>query len=164
MAKSLASILSQIERLQKEAASIQSEVIARIRKDIVKFGLTAEQLFASTGGVKQGNTKLGTKINKGAKPPKYADSAGNTWGGMGKRPEWIRQAIAAGKALEDFLITKATAPTGSKARLSKSVAKKTNAVRVLRRLPKPDQATINFLHAKAWLPMAQRAIGRRRAC
>jgi DNA-binding protein H-NS len=127
MAKSLASILSQIERLQKEAASIQSEVIARIRKDIVKFGLTAEQLFASTGGVKQGNTKLGTKINKGAKPPKYADSAGNTWGGMGKRPEWIRQAIAAGKALEDFLITKATAPTGSKARLSKSVAKKTNA-------------------------------------
>jgi len=127
MAKSLTSILSQIERLQKEAASIQSEVIARIRRDIVKFGLTAEQLFASTGGVKKGSTKPRTKTNKGAKPPKYADGAGNTWGGMGKRPEWLRQAIAAGQALEDFLITKATAPTGSKARSPKSVAKKTKA-------------------------------------
>ena len=41
MAKSLSSILSQIERLQKEAANIQSEVISRIRKDIAKYGLTA---------------------------------------------------------------------------------------------------------------------------
>jgi hypothetical protein len=30
---------------------------------------------------------------------------------MGKRPEWIRQALAAGKALEDFLI----GATGAKA-------------------------------------------------
>jgi hypothetical protein len=48
MAKSLSSILNQIERLQKEAASIQSEVIDRIRKDISKYGLTPEQLFGDT--------------------------------------------------------------------------------------------------------------------
>lgn len=45
MAKSLTSILSQIERLQHEAASIQSAVITRIRKEISQYGLTAEQLF-----------------------------------------------------------------------------------------------------------------------
>lgn len=124
MAKSLTSILSQIERLQKEAASIQSEVIARIRKDITKYGLTAEQLFGATGGVKQGRAKPGTKTAKVAKPPKYADGAGNTWGGMGKRPEWIRQALAEGKALEDFLIAKATAPAPSKAKAPKAAAPK----------------------------------------
>lgn len=124
MAKSLTSILSQIERLQKEAASIQSEVIARIRKDIAKYGLTAEQLFGATGGVKQGRAKPGTKTAKVTKPPKYADGAGNTWGGMGKRPEWIRQALAAGKALEDFLIAKATAPAASKAKSTKVAAPK----------------------------------------
>lgn len=117
MAKSLTSILSQIERLQKEAASIQSAVIARIRKDIAKYGLTAEQLFGATGVAKQGRAKAGTRTTKTAKSPKYADGAGNTWGGMGKRPEWIRQALAAGKALEDFLIAKVTAraPVNAKA-------------------------------------------------
>jgi len=124
MAKSLTSILSQIERLQKEAATIQSEVIARIRKDIAKFGLTAEQLFGATGGVKPSRAKAGTKTAKAAKPPKYADGAGNTWGGMGKRPEWIRQALAAGKALEEFLIAKATAPASAKAKAPKAAARK----------------------------------------
>lgn len=124
MAKSLASILSQIERLQKEAASIQSEVVARIRKDIAKYGLTAEQLFGATGSAKPSRAVPGAKTSKVAKPPKYADGTGNTWGGMGKRPEWIRQALAAGKALEDFLIEKASAPASGKAKTSKAAAAK----------------------------------------
>ncbi len=122
MAKSLSSILSQIERLQKEAASIQSEVVARIRKDIEKYGLTAEQLFGASGASKAGRAgkaaaKPSSKTNK-AKTPKYADGTGNTWGGMGKRPDWLRQALAAGKALEDFLIVaakpKAASPAGQR--------------------------------------------------
>ncbi|WP_349254872.1 H-NS histone family protein [Roseateles cellulosilyticus] len=124
MAKSLTSILSQIERLQKEAASIQSEVITRIRKDIAKYGLTAEQLFGASSTIKQRSAKTGTKASKVAKPPKYADGAGNTWGGMGKRPEWIRQALAAGKVLGDFLIDKAAEPASSKAKAPKAAAPK----------------------------------------
>lgn len=57
MAKSLSSILSQIERLQKEAAAIQTEVVVRIRKDIEKYGLTAEQLFGGTSPAKRGGAK-----------------------------------------------------------------------------------------------------------
>jgi len=122
MAKSLSNILSQIERLQKEAATIQSEVIARVRKDITKYGLTAEQLFGAAGVIRRGRAKASAQTTKVAKPPKYADGAGNTWGGMGKRPEWIRQALAAGKALEDFLIAKATAPASRKAKAPKAAA------------------------------------------
>jgi DNA-binding protein H-NS len=122
MPKSLTSILSQIERLQKEAAAIQSEIVTRIRKDIAKYGLTADQLFSAAGGVKEARAKPGTRNTKVSKPPKYGDSAGNTWGGMGKRPEWIRQALAAGKALEDFLIVKSTPSAPSNAKAPKAVA------------------------------------------
>ncbi len=118
MAKSLSSILSQIERLQREAASIQSEVIARIRKEIEKYGLTAEQLF--------GVTTRATKKPKGAaaKAPKYGDGAGNTWGGMGKRPAWLREAIDAGKTLEDFLIAKVASTRSTRSSSSPAKGRK----------------------------------------
>ena len=99
MAKSLSRILDQINRLQKEADSIQQEVIARVRKEIAKYGLTAEQLFGASSARRGAKAKA-----EGAKPAKYGDGQGNTWGGMGKRPDWLRQALAAGKALEDFLL------------------------------------------------------------
>lgn len=103
MAKSLSSILSQIERLQREAASIQSEVIDRIKKDIAKYGLTPEQLF---GNPKSRGARTEKPVKKAAKVRtiKYADGAGNTWGGMGKRPAWLRKALEDGKSLEDFSV------------------------------------------------------------
>ena len=161
MAKSLSSILSQIERLQKEAAAIQTEVVARIRKDIEKYGLTAEQLFGNATPAKRGSAKAAavkpaksTKVTKAPKtaktpkPPKYADGAGNTWGGMGKRPDWLRAALAAGKSLEEFLIgsvapaatgpakspkRKASADTGAKAAARKRDPAKARAAAT----PKP---------------------------
>ena len=36
---------------------------------------------------------------------KYADQAGNTWHGKGRRPTWLKDAIAAGKQLNDFLLS-----------------------------------------------------------
>ncbi len=103
MAKSLSSILSQIERLQKEAASIQLEVIDRMKKEIAKYSLTPEQLF---GEAKSRSARAPKPAKAAAKDraAKYADGSGNTWGGMGKRPDWLRQALEAGKALEEFLI------------------------------------------------------------
>jgi DNA-binding protein H-NS len=135
MAKSLTSILSQIERLQKEAASIQSEIVARVRKDIAKYGLTAEQLFGEAGAVKPSRTKPGTKVAKVAKPPKYADDNGNTWGGLGKRPDWIHQALATGKTLEDFLIAKVGTSAPRKAKGRKATSSKAIARKVARSKP-----------------------------
>lgn len=129
MAKSLSSILSQIERLQKEASAIQSEVIGRIQKEISKYGLTAEQLFGSASPrrvAKVSKAKGSTAKRSTARAAKYADETGNVWGGMGKRPEWLRQALAAGKAIEEFLVAKPAASTAKK-RVTRKRAKAAEA-------------------------------------
>lgn len=113
MARSLSKIQEQIARLQKEAESIQSTVIARIKKEIAQFGLTAEHLFGTTSVASTTRStptrpatgkRLVGKSKESGKPAKYADGQGNTWGGMGKRPQWVHAALEAGRALEDFLI------------------------------------------------------------
>ena len=43
---------------------------------------------------------------KAVGPAKYADRAGNTWGGRGRRPQWLKDALAAGRRLDEFLATK----------------------------------------------------------
>nr|MBA3478279.1 H-NS histone family protein [Lautropia sp.] len=35
-------------------------------------------------------------------PVKYRDEAGNTWSGLGKRPNWFKSALASGKSAEDL--------------------------------------------------------------
>jgi DNA-binding protein H-NS len=32
----------------------------------------------------------------------YGDDKGNTWSGRGKRPNWLRNALIVGEALEQF--------------------------------------------------------------
>nr|WP_255511760.1 H-NS family nucleoid-associated regulatory protein [Mitsuaria sp. TWR114] len=44
------------------------------------------------------------KAPRGAGTPKYHDGAGRTWTGVGKRPTWFKEALAAGKTAEDLLI------------------------------------------------------------
>lgn len=39
---------------------------------------------------------------KPTKAPKFRHEAGDTWGGRGPRPKWLREAPAAGKDLEEF--------------------------------------------------------------
>lgn len=55
---------------------------------------------AKKGPVKRASTKTAAK--KVAKA-KYRDEAGNSWSGFGPRPKWLREGIAGGKKLEDFL-------------------------------------------------------------
>jgi DNA-binding protein H-NS len=35
---------------------------------------------------------------------KFRNEAGATWVGRGKRPQWLRDALAAGKQLSDFAV------------------------------------------------------------
>jgi DNA-binding protein H-NS len=107
MNKSLAKIKQQIEKLQREAASLQSGVIARIRKEIEQHGLTAEDLFGGSAGVSSRSGRgraTGARRSKADGVAKYADGNGNSWGGRGKRPQWIHAALEAGKSLDDFLV------------------------------------------------------------
>jgi len=124
---------AQIEKLQKEAASVKkrelAETILNVKKAIQIFGLTAADLGLAEGGSgKRGRKAVKGKISSDraakGKPrgrptnskvrrvdkrsvvaPKYRDSAtGITWTGRGKQPKWLSAAISAGKTLEDFKI------------------------------------------------------------
>lgn len=128
MARSLSKIKEQIAKLQKEADSIQSSVIARIRKEIALHDLTVEHLFGSATAAGSEMAKQpravaskapATRKKATGKPAKFADDQGNTWGGMGKRPQWIREALEAGRALEEFLVSAAKPAAKPKARATR---------------------------------------------
>lgn len=122
MARTLSEIQSEINRLRKEAEKIRSaeikEVVGRIRKAIAHYGLTAQDLFGKAAAAGNGaagkvaGRKRGAAARKAkagaatkAKGPvvvRYKDDNGNTWVGRGKRPQWLRDALAAGRKLEEF--------------------------------------------------------------
>ena len=122
MTKTYTQVLKQIETLQIEAEKLRRTeidgVIARIRVAIVHYGLTAADLGLSGGAAsgkpanagkarakntgKAAAATTAAKVPKTPKPIKFRDEAGRGWGGIGKRPQWLRDALAAGKTLKDF--------------------------------------------------------------
>ena len=76
MPKSLQHVLSQIEKLQKEADSLRAEevsgVIARIREAIAHYNLTPEQLFGKVRGKLKGSAAPSSRAAKRSRSaPKY---------------------------------------------------------------------------------------------
>jgi DNA-binding protein H-NS len=64
-------------------------------------------------GVKMTRAAKAPKVARAAKAPKagkkpmvvkFRNDSGGTWGGLGKRPDWLRAALAAGKQLSDFAV------------------------------------------------------------
>lgn len=112
MSKSYAQIVKQIESLKQEAEKIRRSevdgVIARIREAITFYNLTAADLGlavkAKPAGPKAAAKGKKRKAGKAAAVVKYRNDAGGTWGGRGKRPQWLRDALNAGKKLEDFAV------------------------------------------------------------
>jgi DNA-binding protein H-NS len=113
MTKTYKQILKQIEGLKAEAEKARRQeiegVVSRIRDAIGAYGLTAADLGLERRkpGPKPGTRRVGRprKTTAGSKvAPKYRDSEGNTWAGRGKRPVWLRDALAAGRKLEDFAV------------------------------------------------------------
>ena len=47
---------------------------------------------------------MARKAGKTARAVKYRNEAGEGWVGRGKRPQWLRDALAGGKTLEDFAV------------------------------------------------------------
>jgi len=114
MATSVSRIQAQIAKLQQQADALKQAAVKRVQREIELHGLTADDLFG--GGVvgngrKVRSTKAGKTAGAKAKAPKYGDSAGNTWGGMGKRPQWLKDALEQGASLEDFLLGGAAKPS-----------------------------------------------------
>lgn len=100
---SLQELLAQRAELEKKIADAQREersaAIAKVRTLMAEFGLTAADI-AGRG------TAARTKSTTGAKvPAKYRNAAtGDSWSGRGLQPKWLRNALAAGRKLEDFAV------------------------------------------------------------
>lgn len=137
MAQTYTQIQRQIQALQKQAdklrASEVNAVVERIKVAIEHYGLTAEQLGYGGGqttspGPKKGMINKAGSASKRANSAAYGDGNGNVWGGRGPRPRWLRDAIAAGRTLEEFAIM-ATTTSGkaAMAKKAKALARKRSA-------------------------------------
>lgn len=81
--------LNTVEQRRKAEARLAAEASAR------EFGFSLDELVT---------TPVGPKRTKN--PPKYRDPSDpkRTWSGRGRQPAWIKEGLAAGKSLDDFLI------------------------------------------------------------
>lgn len=104
MANRLNDLLAKKAELEQQIIEVQREerasAIAQVKSLMAQHGLTLADLGSRNpaGASKtQGSTK---KV-----PPKYRDPAsGRTWSGRGLQPTWLRQALAGGAKLDEFLI------------------------------------------------------------
>lgn len=100
--QTLAEIKGKIAELQKQAEAARAEevagVVGRIREAIAYYDLSIQDIFGgrSAGAVRSNGVKAGVI--------RYRDSAGHTWTGRGKRPNWFKSAIADGATPEDLAV------------------------------------------------------------
>lgn len=112
MSKTYAQVMKQIDHLRTEAERLRKQevsgVVDRIREAIQFYGLTASDL--GLGRTRPGAKPSAPKPKKRAAArdakvaAKYRDEHGNTWAGRGKRPVWLRDALLAGRTLEEFAV------------------------------------------------------------
>lgn len=109
--QTLAEIKEKIAALQKQVEAVRAEevagVVARIREAITYYDLSIKDVFGGriTGAGRGKAKKALRKISaKKADVVRYRDSAGNSWVGRGKRPYWLKAAIANGTPLEELAV------------------------------------------------------------
>ena len=72
-----------------------------------KSKLTVNLTTSQSCGLLGCSPDLDLYVRKAAKPTivvKFRNESGGTWGGRGKRPQWLRDAINSGKSLSDFAV------------------------------------------------------------
>jgi DNA-binding protein H-NS len=125
MAKTYADLRKEIAALEAEAERMKHDevegVIARIKEAIAAYDLKPYELgFGAKPGRKPGRPydnkpgnkpgpKPGPRGSKSSKSKfgakaKFRDANGNIWVGRGPRPQWLREALASGKSLQDFAV------------------------------------------------------------
>ena len=95
--------LPELKRLQKEIAKAissfeerkKAEALAALEERAKEFGFRLEDL-----------TGLSTARKRSPSTAKYAhpENPQVTWSGRGRKPQWILDGLAAGKALTDFAV------------------------------------------------------------
>lgn len=109
MTTTYAQIQKKIALLQRQADSLRDKEVAgvvdRIKVAIAHYGLTAQQLGFGAAGASPKAASSKKKEKALATAARYSDGAGGTWSGRGPRPRWLREALAAGRSLDDFKVS-----------------------------------------------------------
>lgn len=84
------------KELKERLTGKRKEVIAQIKALAASIGITVE-LSAGESGTSRRGTKVAIKYRN------PADGA-QTWTGRGVKPNWLRQLLEQGKALDEFLV------------------------------------------------------------
>ncbi|MGJ7523824.1 H-NS family nucleoid-associated regulatory protein [Variovorax sp. LT1P1] len=103
----------QIAKLEKEKAAARRReapgVLERIKHAIAVYGFTAEELGVAAPTTPNGPVRAGKKVAASGAARKtkrrfqaYSDGEGNNWTGIGKRPAWFKEALAAGRTLDEL--------------------------------------------------------------
>lgn len=98
---SLGDLLAQRAALEKKIADAQREqrsaAITQIKQLMTEYGLTLADIGSRAAAAPR---RSGGKV-----AAKYRNSAtGETWSGRGLQPNWLKTAIASGRALSDFAV------------------------------------------------------------
>ena len=102
---SLSELLAQKAELDKQIEQLKtgarSDAIAQIKALMTDHGLSTADLAEKSPG-----RKSQSPSNKGATvAAKYRNEAtGDTWGGRGLQPRWLKAEIEAGRKIEDFAV------------------------------------------------------------
>lgn len=97
---------AQAQELMDKANQMEAEEQQKLFDGIVdrlsKAGYTIQDFISHMSPKSSGKKKpsLGSKL-----PVKYSDGKGNDWTGRGRNPQWLVQAVEAGKKKEDFLVS-----------------------------------------------------------
>jgi DNA-binding protein H-NS len=107
-------LLKQSEEIRKQAEALKKkeapEVLARIREAVAHYGFTAADLGlagnkASAKAGKAGRlpkTKSIKAPTKSTSAIRFTDPKGNKWSGIGRKPKWFQDALAAGATIDSL--------------------------------------------------------------
>lgn len=94
----LADLIALRDDLNRQIDARQAEeraaLIAQAQAALKALGVTAAELMPA---------RVRRKSPR-AVAVKYRDAAGNTWAGRGLKPVWLREVLAAGRALDEFKV------------------------------------------------------------
>lgn len=95
-------LVSQAQALMQQAEQVRKQelasVVADIKAKMKEYGITLEDLGGLAGRKSGGAAKVKA-------PARFRGPNGELWsGGPGRKPEWVREVLAAGKSIEDFRI------------------------------------------------------------
>lgn len=92
-------LISRAEELKQAAEKIRQEerrkIVQEVRDLMVSYGVTVDEL-QSVGHKRQKKEKV-----VGVVRYRFGE---HTWGGVGKRPNWLKEKLEQGRTLEEFAV------------------------------------------------------------